>query len=132
MTRESWRATICALKGSRFFSSRRGFAAFVWTIFLLPNTDIWAQDVPSVTVEPGPDRRLPERGAGFASIQGLVLDQDGKPVAGASVVAVSKAAKLPAAMTTVEGIFRFRDLPPGQYELRVECEGYSAVSLPAF
>ena len=89
-------------------------------------------DTPSIAVEPGPGRRLPERNAGFASIQGRIVDQFGNPVPGATVVARSRAAKLPTETTTIEGIFRFRDLPPGRYELRIECAGYSALALPQF
>ena len=107
-------------------------AGFVGTVLLLVGIPVPAQEVPSVTVEPGPERRLPERSYGFASIQGRVLDQLGDAVAGATVVVLTKAAKVPPAITTVEGIFRFRDLPPGQYDLRIECAGYSTLSLPGF
>ena len=131
MTRKTLRTELRAPQGLR----HRGWvwiAAFVCASPLFGSGCFWAQDVPSVTVEPGLDRRLPERGVGFASIQGLVLDQYGRPVAGATVVATSRTGKLPATTTTVEGIFRFRGLPPGQYDLRVECAGYAALSLPAF
>jgi hypothetical protein len=60
------------------------------------------------------------------------VDQSGEPVSAATVTIASKAAKLAPATTTVEGAFRFRDLPPGQYEVRIECAGYDAVSLPVF
>jgi hypothetical protein len=131
MTGETLRTELCAPKSLR----HRGWiwiAVFVCANPLFGSGCFWAQDVPSVTVEPGLDRRLPERGVGFASIQGLVLDQYGRPVAGATVVAASRTATLPSTTTTVEGIFRFRDLTPGQYDLRLECAGYAALSLPAF
>ena len=89
------------------------------------------ESVPSVSVEPGPGRRLPGHGPGFASIQGRVLDASGVPVPGATVTASSGTGKLPPATTTVEGIFRFRDLPAGRYELRVEGAGYRALTIPA-
>jgi len=133
MTRETWQAELCALEGLHIrHPSWVWVAACLCAVSLFGSAESWAQEVPSVTVEPGPDRRLPERGVSFASIQGLVLDQYGVPVAGATVVATSRAAKIPPSATSVEGIFRFRDLPPGQYELRIECVGYAPLSLPAF
>ena len=133
MTRETWQAELCALESLHIrHPSRVWVAACLCAVSLFGSAGAWAQEVPSVTVEPGPDRRLPERGVSFASIQGLVLDQYGAPVAGATVVATSRAAKIPPSTTSVEGIFRFRDLPPGQYELRIECVGYAPLSLPAF
>jgi hypothetical protein len=124
--------------------SNRRAVCFFLTATLGVAASIWAQeqtesqpqpqgnDIPSITVEPGPDRRLPERTPGFASIQGRVVDQSGAPVPGVTVLAISRSITLAPVTTTVEGIFRFRDLPAGRYELRIECAGYSAVSLPVF
>lgn len=111
-------------------------AASVFAISPFGTVGSRTQEIPSVTVEPGPNRRLPERGIGFASIQGRILDESGNPVAGATVIVLSKNVKLAPTTTTVatniEGIFRFRDLPAGQYELRVECAGFAPLSLPSF
>lgn len=51
-------------------------------------------------------------------------------MAGASVAARSQAVTV-FAPTTVEGIFRLRDLPAGSYQIHIEKEGYRTVALPA-
>src|SRR6266700_2826841 len=130
MQRENRRTNGWATCGLR---AMRWSLCLVMVLFIF-SASLWAQTpeadtMPGIAVQPGPDRRLPERGPGFASIQGRVVDQSGAPVAGASVAAHSQATTL-STSTTVEGIFRFRDLPAGQYQIQIEKDGYRGVSLP--
>jgi hypothetical protein len=61
-----------------------------------------------------------------ASIEGLVRDSSGGVLPGATVVA--KGPALPAGTSTVtndQGIYRFPGLPPGQYEVNAELQGFT-------
>ena len=60
--------------------------------------------------------------AGFGSIQGLVLDTQGKPLVGAMVSALGSSVVF--ALTGRDGRFLFESLAPGAYTLRVHLDGY--------
>jgi hypothetical protein len=77
-------------------------------------------------VQVAPSRRIPGRSIGFGSIQGVVRDTSGVPVPDATVVLRDISAHSTASTnTSIEGIFRFRDLSPGVYEIRAEEDSHS-------
>jgi hypothetical protein len=81
---------------------------------------------PQVSIQAAPSRRIPERTAGFGSIQGIVRETSGAAIPDATVTLRDLAAHTTvSASTTIEGIFRFRDIGPGNYEIRAEGESYS-------
>jgi len=72
-------------------------------------------------------QRIPGQRARNAALLGTVLDQDGRAVPGATVRAVNqKSHKTYQGTTSSEGIFRLRDLPPGDYEVSFEQPGLTA------
>ncbi len=85
-----------------------------------------ATDQPQVKIQIAPSRRIPGRAVGFGSVQGVVRDTSGAPIPDATVVLrdLSAHTTVPTT-TTVEGIFRFRDLGPGAYEIRAEEDGHT-------
>jgi hypothetical protein len=79
--------------------------------------------------------RIPGRPAASsakpAALLGVVRDQNGRPVIGVEVSARYRATgKTYSAVSNSEGIFRFRDLPPGEYEVTASGAGYGP-RLPA-
>jgi Carboxypeptidase regulatory-like domain len=68
-----------------------------------------------------------------ATIAGTVTDQSGAAIAGANVTAKSVERGLTYNATSNEsGLFRISNLPVGNYELRVEKEGFQTSTYPAF
>jgi hypothetical protein len=68
-----------------------------------------------------------------ATIAGTVTDQSGAAVAGANVVAKSVERGVTyTAETNETGLYRIPHLPPGNYDLRVEKQGFQASAYPAF
>jgi Carboxypeptidase regulatory-like domain len=62
----------------------------------------------------------------LGALLGTAIDQDGLPVIGATITATNLPAnKSFTAITNSEGIFRLRDLPPGQYEVKGTGIGYA-------
>jgi len=72
--------------------------------------------------------RIPGRPERMTSaIVGTVNDQDGRPVLGVMVTAVNRATKQKyTALSNGEGIFRLRDLTPGDYDVSGSGAGYGA------
>ena len=62
------------------------------------------------------------------TLQGLVGEQDGKPLPGATVVVKGPLGER-AAQTDAQGLFEFRFLPAGTYTVRAEMPGYSTVEI---
>jgi hypothetical protein len=62
------------------------------------------------------------------AVEGIVRDASGKPVTGGAVVLrdVNPAGKTFKQIADANGVFRFIDLPPADYELTVEKEGYES------
>lgn len=71
------------------------------------------------------DKRLTRPGTESSAVQGEARDSSGRPVGGAKVTlqASAGAARLEA-VTTADGIFRFKDVAPGAYQLAVEKSGF--------
>jgi Carboxypeptidase regulatory-like domain len=65
----------------------------------------------------------------LAALLGTAIDQDGQPAIGITVTATNRATSQQFTATTdSEGIFRFRDLPAGDYQVVGGGPGYSANS----
>nr|MCU0224265.1 Plug and carboxypeptidase regulatory-like domain-containing protein [Acidobacteriota bacterium] len=62
------------------------------------------------------------------TLQGIVGEQDGKPLPGATVVVKGPLGER-AAQTDAKGQFEFRFLPAGTYTVRAEMPGYSTVEV---
>jgi hypothetical protein len=58
-------------------------------------------------------------------ISGRVLDPSDAVIPGASIVLVSAGRELARTSTDTQGEFRLDPMPPGSYEVRVECPGFS-------
>jgi tetratricopeptide (TPR) repeat protein len=68
-----------------------------------------------------------------ATIEGVVKDLHGAPVAGASVsLTMERGVSMQTASTNAQGIFRFPALAAGSYALRVKMAGYDELSLASF
>ncbi|HEY1472361.1 MAG TPA: carboxypeptidase-like regulatory domain-containing protein [Candidatus Acidoferrum sp.] len=68
-----------------------------------------------------------------ATITGTITDQSGAAIAGANVTAKSVERGISYNATSNEsGLFRISNLPVGNYELRVEKEGFQTSAYPAF
>src|SRR5919202_859452 len=67
-----------------------------------------------------------------ATIVGTVVDPRGAVVAGANVVARNTETGIERnTQTTSDGLYRFDNLPPGVYDVRVQAQGFSAAELKA-
>jgi Carboxypeptidase regulatory-like domain len=77
-----------------------------------------------------PQQRLPGQTAPKkASLQGVVRDAAGKPVIAAHVVLRNIGTRQALERNTdAQGVFRFIDVPPGTYELKVLATGYEDVT----
>jgi hypothetical protein len=67
--------------------------------------------------------------AAGAALEGRVVDDSDRPVAGARIVASNRAGALPAVESGADGGFRVPDLEPGQAALRVQKDGFVEVTL---
>jgi hypothetical protein len=62
-----------------------------------------------------------------AAMEGIIRDSNGRPVGGASVTLRDIATNAGLTRTTsADGVFRFIDLPPAVYELKVEQQGFQS------
>ena len=60
-----------------------------------------------------------------AALQGVVRDENGRPVIGARILLQSIATNQQSAkITDAQGVFRFLDVPPGAYEVTITAEGF--------
>jgi hypothetical protein len=60
------------------------------------------------------------------AIEGKITDVNGQPIAGVKVTASGARAPI-SITTTAQGTFLFANLPPGEYEIRVEKQGFGTV-----
>ncbi|MBP7148787.1 MAG: TonB-dependent receptor [Acidobacteria bacterium] len=62
------------------------------------------------------------------TLQGVVTDQEGNPLPGATVSLTGPLGQR-GAQTDTQGLFEFRFISPGSYTVRVEMEGYATVEI---
>jgi hypothetical protein len=60
-----------------------------------------------------------------ATLRGQVNDPSGAAVVGATILATNAAGESKGAVTSKEGVYEFKDLPPGTYELKVVAAGFA-------
>ena len=66
-----------------------------------------------------------------SSIQGTVVDQSGAVIPGANVILVDQATGIErTSETSASGVYRFPSLGAGEYEVRVEAEGFAVMVIP--
>ena len=66
-------------------------------------------------------------------VTGTVTDSSGAPIAGASVTVTNTATRGTRETTTnAEGLYTFPSLPPGNYELKIELQGFKTAEVSAF
>jgi hypothetical protein len=78
-------------------------------------------------------QRLPGQSAPKkAAFQGVVCDSNGKPVVGATISLrnIATDQKLEQ-VSSVQGVFRFIDVPPSDYELKIAAAGFQEFTNPA-
>ncbi len=86
-----------------------------------------AKDEPErQTVSPAPQIRIPrQRYRGGASLQGQVITEDGRDLAGVVVTLRDQRSGRPVqTQTNGEGVFRVTDLAPGSYQLQLSLPGF--------
>src|ERR1700739_2974490 len=89
-----------------------------------------------ISAEPGPPKRIPrEQALTTAALDGTVREQAprsaARPIAAARLLLRNtQTNQQTQAITSGDGVFRIFPLPPGSYELRVEANGYSTLSIP--
>jgi hypothetical protein len=89
-----------------------------------------AGQVPQADVQrsTAPEQRIPQqRAATVGALQGMVLDDAGRPVPGVQVRLVMNTGGVGATATSGDGIFRMLGVPPGTYDLLLERKGAAMV-----
>jgi hypothetical protein len=92
-----------------------------------------SQTQPAVEIERSPalQQRIPQQTASpVAALQGIVMDQSGRPLA-AVEVRLTGAAFSSSTITSGDGIFRILKVPPGKYQLLLAPKGATALQRPA-
>src|SRR6266481_2478384 len=75
-----------------------------------------------------PGQAAPKNGA----LEGIVREENGRPVIGARILLRSVATKLQSIkISDAQGVFRFLDVPPGAYEVTITAEGLQKFRNPA-
>jgi len=86
---------------------------------------------PTIVEQIPSTRRIPERTSATAAVlQGVVRDQHGRAVPGASLQLKAAGVARYAVTTDVEGIFRLLGIQPGSYEVKLAREGSRTVEIP--
>ena len=117
---------------SRVLLSRS--ACLCWLVSLLCIAPASASgtrsNLPQQSVAP---QRLPGQApAKKAALQGVVRDANGKPVIGATVILRNAATEQKIEkISSAQGVFRFIDVAPGDYELKIAVAGFQEFSYPA-
>jgi hypothetical protein len=78
-------------------------------------------------------QRLPGQAAPKnAALEGIVREENGRPVIGARILLRSVATKQQSIkISDAQGVFRFLDVPPGAYEVTITAEGFQEFRNPA-
>jgi hypothetical protein len=79
-------------------------------------------------VRRGSSQQIPQQRQARASIQGVVNDASGRGVPGADVVLREGTRDVARTTTTGDGVFRFLDLPPGEYTIAIARDGYAPLT----
>jgi Carboxypeptidase regulatory-like domain len=98
----------------------------------LPNHALSCQNTSSAPQQSVAQQRLPGQSAPKkAALQGVVRDSNGKPIIGATVTLRNLATnqKLEE-ISDAQGVFRFIDVAPGEYEPRIVAAGFQEFSSP--
>src|SRR6516165_9399871 len=67
---------------------------------------------------------------GDAQITGIVKDQNGSSISGASLILTNRDSGVQrTTMADAEGRYRFSAIPPGRYELKTEATGFKVESI---
>jgi hypothetical protein len=75
-----------------------------------------------------PGQAAPKNGA----LEGIVREENGRPVIGARILLRSVATKQQSIkISDAQGVFRFLDVPPGAYEVTITAEGFQEFRNPA-
>jgi hypothetical protein len=121
-------------------ASRRFFSqplSLCWLLSLLcaapvPGTGVNATIAPSALQQSVPQQRLPGQSAAkLAALQGVVCDSNGKPVIGATVTLRNLATDQKIEkISNAQGVFRFMDFAPGDYELKINAAGFHDFTVP--
>ena len=98
---------------------------YILTLLILVATSGFA--IPVVRAQPS----APAIKVTYGTIVGIVTNAAKLPVAGATVTAVKAGGGIRATVSGSDGIYSFADLPPGEWSLTVQVDGYPDVSLPA-
>jgi hypothetical protein len=109
--------------------------AVVLSLLALAKVAAHAQSQPQPTVEmqrtPALEQRIPQQAASaVAALQGIVMDQAGRPLA-AVEVRLAGAGFSASAISSGDGIFRILRIPPGTYQLLLIPKGGAAVQRPS-
>jgi len=81
----------------------------------------------------GMSHQLSGQATEFGSLNGTVTDQQGMPIAGASVTAVDVATGVThTATTNTEGLYRIFSLLPARYEINLTAQGFQTVRIAPF
>jgi hypothetical protein len=113
-------------------------ARLCWLVSLLcaapvPGASINATIAPSTLQQSVSQQRLPGQSAPKkAALQGVVRDSNGRPIIGASVVLLNFATNQKfEVFSGSQGVFRFIDVAPGDYELKIAAAGFQEFTIAA-
>jgi hypothetical protein len=122
-------------------ASRRFFSqplSLCWLLSLLcatpvPGTGVNATIAASALQQSVSQQRLPGQSAPKqAALQGIVRDSNGKPVIGATVILRNLETNQNfEKVSGSQGVFRFIDVSPGDYELKINAAGFQDFTVPA-
>jgi len=99
----------------------------------VPGASINATIAPSTLQQSVSQQRLPGQSAPKkAALQGVVRDSNGRPIIGASVVLLNFATNQKfEVFSGSQGVFRFIDVAPGDYELKIAAAGFQEFTIAA-
>ncbi len=116
----------------RIFTSK--LACLCWLLSVLCVTPAFVSPAGASSPQQSvAQQRLPGQSApNKAALQGVVRDSNGKPVIGATIILRNLATdqKLEK-VSSAQGVFRFIDVAPGEYELKIAATGFQEFTSPA-